>query len=80
MTRDHPSPVTSLPVHGAFTVATREQYLLDDEQRAQQMQETGTPVAAIVPITMVTVGVDWPRPVLGNWRAPVYSQETIAHA
>ncbi len=63
-----------LKIFGAFTIPMREAHL--QRQRLVHEFQDGRQerVAAVVPVTLAVVGLDWDKPLQRDWAVPVYGE------
>ncbi|MHC5060818.1 MAG: hypothetical protein ACYTFK_07020 [Planctomycetota bacterium] len=73
----NPAPGGGLIVNGAFSTTAKEYHIPQKVQTHRFDNAQQYNVAAVVPLTFVIVGLDWPVPVQLDWAIPVYSNQTI---
>lgn len=63
-----------LNIYGAFSVLTRDFHLPEEPFSHQFQDGTQKNVAAVVPITLALLRLDWDEPLQFEWAVPVYGE------
>lgn len=63
-----------LKIFGSFVVPIRDFHLPEQKLVHQFQNGSQEKVAAVVPVTMIVLGMDWDEPVQFDWAVPVYGE------